>query len=194
MNSPYKGRLVGKTLPGETTNQRYKRFRAEGRCGVCGEPPQGNLSRCRKCSEAMNLTRERKRQSWIQLSKCHRCGSDDVIECHVIGWVSTSKKSVEQRCLKCYLQKSALQYLGTGTRWKELLALYNKQEGKCAYTKLPITIGKDAHIDHKIPHLGKERLTDISNLQYVHYKVNLMKTGLSEEEFVNFCRLVNLNF
>jgi hypothetical protein len=70
---------------------------------------------------------------------------------------------------------------------KFLSELYEKQNGKCYYTNLPINFDDGSasleRIDSKI---GYEE----SNVVWVHKNVNIMKRDLSYEEFYNVCKLV----
>lgn len=70
---------------------------------------------------------------------------------------------------------------------KFLSELYEKQNGLCYYTNLPINFDDGSasleRIDSKIGY--KE-----SNVVWVHKNVNIMKRDLSYEEFYNVCKLV----
>lgn len=68
----------------------------------------------------------------------------------------------------------------------ELFVLQNKQ---CALTGLPLNFGKNktASLDRIDSAIGYVK----NNIQWVHKKINLMKQSLSQEEFINFCRLVS---
>jgi len=92
------------------------------------------------------------------------------------------------------LKKSATRFLGSSSRWQELLELFNNQQGRCVYSGEPIEIGKTASLDHIVPCMGgnnRERITTIENLQWVSLRINYMKRELSEDEFLNLCQKVS---
>jgi hypothetical protein len=65
--------------------------------------------------------------------------------------------------------------------------LYNKQNGFCYYTNLPISFkDKTASLERVDSNIGYEE----SNVVWVHKNVNIMKRDLSYEEFYNVCKLV----
>ena len=75
---------------------------------------------------------------------------------------------------------------------KELWDLYQKQNGKCALTGLPIdfsfrTVSASTASLDRIDSAGSYSL---GNLQWVHKDINLMKMDLPIERFVELCRLV----
>ena len=75
--------------------------------------------------------------------------------------------------------------------------LFQKQDGKCALSKLPIEL-KPTKIG------GIERTASVDridsskgyiegNIQWVHKNINFMKQTSSQAEFIKFCKLVALN-
>jgi hypothetical protein len=65
---------------------------------------------------------------------------------------------------------------------------YEKQNKICILSKLAIHFGIDQtasldRIDSKLPYT-------ISNIQWVHKSINIMKNKLSQQEFVRLCKLV----
>lgn len=77
---------------------------------------------------------------------------------------------------------------------KDLWELFEKQGGLCAYTKLELTLDKHwprgrkqtASIDRIDSKVGYVE----GNVQWIHKDVNLMKMDLSEERFLELCRLI----
>jgi hypothetical protein len=63
----------------------------------------------------------------------------------------------------------------------ELSALFQKQNGLCAFSFLPIGPGI-SHLDHKLPSIKGGSHT-IENLQWLHKQINMMKHDLTTEEF-----------
>lgn len=65
--------------------------------------------------------------------------------------------------------------------------LYVAQNKKCAYTKLPISFEEStASLDRIDSSKGYVK----GNVQWVHKDINRMKMSLSEDRFVELCRLV----
>ena len=70
---------------------------------------------------------------------------------------------------------------------KFLSELYEKQNGNCFYTDLPINFDDgSASLERVNSKIGYEE----SNVVWVHKNVNIMKRDLSYEDFYNVCKLV----
>lgn len=68
-----------------------------------------------------------------------------------------------------------------------LFEVWNKQDGLCVYTGLPLKIGKgEASVDRIDPSKGYVR----GNVQWVVTKVNYMKWDSTEDEFLALCSLI----
>lgn len=78
--------------------------------------------------------------------------------------------------------------------------LYNKlieQNHKCYYTNLDIYISQfnsDKETTASVDRLDSNKGYTKDNIVWCHKKVNIMKMNLTVEEFVEFCRLITLNF
>jgi hypothetical protein len=71
--------------------------------------------------------------------------------------------------------------------------VWEKQDGRCAYTKLPLT--SEAH---QLNTVSLDRIDSSNdyvegNIQLVCVPINRMKLDYSEEQFVNLCSLVTQN-
>lgn len=87
------------------------------------------------------------------------------------------------------MKSTSDKHLGGRHRWRELLAVFVKQKGKCAYTGELLILGDNASLDHKMPKSrGGEDVS--SNLQWVTWNVNDCKRALTHDEFVALCRKV----
>lgn len=98
------------------------------------------------------------------------------------------KKSARLRNLEFNLSKEQLQ---------ELL---EKQNFKCAFTGLNITISdinpRDKSIYWKNTTASVDRIDSnkgytIDNIQFVHKDINYLKKDFTDEEFINYCNLVS---
>jgi CRISPR/Cas system Type II protein with McrA/HNH and RuvC-like nuclease domain len=83
-------------------------------------------------------------------------------------------------------------YTQYNVAWNELEALYNKQNGRCALSGVPITIGENASLDHIIPR-AKGGTNTIDNYQWVHSDVNMMKNAFPVKRFIEWCSLIARN-
>ena len=70
---------------------------------------------------------------------------------------------------------------------KYLFEIWEKQDGKCAYTGKSLSLGKGkASLDRIDPKRGYVQ----NNVQWVLTIVNYMKWDSTEEEFINLCSLI----
>lgn len=78
---------------------------------------------------------------------------------------------------------------------EDMWEIYQKQEGLCALTKLPLTLSKSskrpgtASLDRKDSTQGYT----IDNIWWVHKDVNRMKNAYPIERFIEICKLVTEN-
>lgn len=64
--------------------------------------------------------------------------------------------------------------------------IWEEQEGRCAYTRLPLEHGVDASLDRRDNAYGYVQ----GNVQWVHRDINRMKSDLRENHFISLCQLV----
>lgn len=69
------------------------------------------------------------------------------------------------------------------------MELLEQQKSQCAYTGLPISIGLNAAVDHKLPK-SKGGTNDLQNLHWIHSGVNLMKGNMDHIEFIQFLEVL----
>ena len=98
------------------------------------------------------------------------------------------------KCIECMLKQISSNVFGTSKRWRELVYLWHKQDGCCAYTGIKMKY-TEAELDHIVP-VGRSggrpiRQTDLDNLQWVLRDINRMKYDLSEEKFFNYIGLIS---
>lgn len=79
---------------------------------------------------------------------------------------------------------------------KDAWNIYVKQNGCCALTGMPIGFGRSEHRNENTASL--DRINSLlgyikGNVQWVHKDVNRMKYSMSQEYFVNLCRMVTNN-
>ncbi len=75
---------------------------------------------------------------------------------------------------------------------EEAWALFLKQDGKCAYTGLLLVFEKGKLVKQtaSLDRIDSAGDYVLSNLQWVHKEVNLMKHRLSHSRFLELCKLV----
>lgn len=77
--------------------------------------------------------------------------------------------------------------------WRDLFDLWDKQNGKCAYSGLPLSIETNhpeiVSLDRIDSGLGYTK----DNLQLLAWSVNKMKQEFSEEYFLKMCSLIANN-
>lgn len=74
---------------------------------------------------------------------------------------------------------------------KELMQLIEKQNYKCALSGIDLS-PQVAELDHIVPR-SKGGSDHISNLQWVHRRINRMKGSMSNETFIQTCKLITCN-
>ena len=105
-------------------------------------------------------------------------------------------------------QQISGQYLGSllrrNRKYKEefnltaeyLYELFEKQNGLCAYTKIPL-IFKESVKDKKqtasLDRVDSLKGYIVGNVQWVHKRINTMKWNFTEKEFLELCKLVVKN-
>ena len=99
-------------------------------------------------------------------------------------WFCRIKKTATKKNLEFDLTK---EYLNE---------LYEKQDGKCALTRLPIkisfgnqAIGSTASLDRINPSRGYTK----NNVQFLHVDVNYMKNVFNQDYFIYICNLITEN-
>lgn len=179
-NKPIPGKAWCQECTDKSNNRRRKRRELRRRTGLCTEcqkPANGKGGLCEQCYETYKSLVSRARKERIKNKVCVRCGKSPSI--HLL-----------KNCLVCTLKCLAYDVWEDRKRWKELLDLFDQQNGKCPYLKEPITIGLNASLDHRIPKkLGGTN--ELSNLQWVHKAINTMKWDLTEEQFLFYVQKIH---
>jgi hypothetical protein len=75
----------------------------------------------------------------------------------------------------------------------DIWELFLKQERKCALTGLNLLLpqtSKDTNATASLDRIDSSKGYIKNNIQWVHKDLNTMKMNLSQEQFINYCRLV----
>lgn len=155
----------------------------QGLCGYCGK------NGC-NCKERQRAGATRRRNLRLATGLCKDCNSEQ----YKGGFCSTCWGKHKQYQKKARRKEGAiwLQHKYEhkyNVEWCELKALYDRQEGCCALSGVPITIGVNASLDHIIPK-AKGGTNTIENYQWVHSTTNIMKNAYPIEQFIEWCSLI----
>lgn len=134
--------------------------------GLCRDCPQKAYGKAR-CTDCIKRSKNR-------LKKRGRC-----VSC---GGVKSNNGYI---CHKCVFKNVAYKQLNNRSRWEELKALFEKQNGRCAVTGLEIQLGNNASIDHIIP-TSRGGQNDIENLRWVHITFNRIKNNMTDGEMLSW--------
>ena len=72
--------------------------------------------------------------------------------------------------------------------YRAILALLESQDYLCALSGVRLDV-ETAELDHKIP-VSRGGTNELSNLQWIHKKINRAKGTLTNEEFISVCEMV----
>jgi len=75
----------------------------------------------------------------------------------------------------------------------DLLDLWDKQDGRCAYTKLPLLATANQFNTVSLDRVDSSKGYVVGNIQLVCSAINKMKQEYTEEMFLLFCLLVTQN-
>lgn len=74
-----------------------------------------------------------------------------------------------------------------------LKEVWQKQEGRCAYTKLPLTADANQLTTMSLDRIDSEIDYVVGNVQLVCVAVNRMKSDFPEKDFIGLCNLITQN-
>ena len=155
----------------------------DGRCKSCvnllskkNREKKGEQYRVDNISKA-----KEQRISRLNRGLCRHCSSERL-------------ENSDSYCEKHWFEYVAKAHLGTMKRGSELKLLLEKQNYKCAYTGIVLIPALNASIDHKMPlSLDSEQYQKIENLQWVCLDINTMKRNHTEEDFLEYIKLIYEN-
>jgi len=186
------------------------------KCKICNGQCELGFVNCEVCRIVQRRIQREYRLRLKHKGLCIKCGKNKVNLPHVKCEICITKQSEWQRkkssenlkmnkcadcsmlkigvrfCEDCCLKRTASKRLGDVSRWKDLKVIYDKQHGICPYVGSKLTLGMDAALDHIIP-LSGGGTNDNMNLQWVHRKANEMKWHYTEQDFLNFVKLIYEN-
>ena len=92
-------------------------------------------------------------------------------------------------CLADWFKNVASVHFGTRKLGQSLRELWDSQKGLCVYSGEALIPGFNASLDHKIP-ITRGGHISLENVQWVSKRVNIMKTDMSDGEFIALCDLI----
>ena len=182
-----------------TKKSQYQKKKRNKICTICREKHSGKGVRCDNCCGQESEERRLKSNCGV----CIRCSSKATrgVYCntHYVQRKANLIKRFEQgRCLgcgkprldnskycwECWIKQASRK---TKTTEKFLVSLWDKQNGRCAYSGRVLVPGLTAQLDHKVAK-RKGGSNDFENLQWVDKDVNYAKRALSEQEFLDLVK------
>jgi len=92
-------------------------------------------------------------------------------------------------CVECWFKQKAGANTKSVRNAQALKDLWEKQDGKCAISGLPLTIGLNVSLDHIVPK-SKGGSNKVDNFQWVLTSVNSFKLTNSLEEMFTICKAI----
>jgi hypothetical protein len=112
------------------------------------------------------------------------------IKCNRRG-CNSLKLEHSKLCEKCYLKQKSVQQLGSVHYWSALKELLVNQNYICPYTGNVLVLGLNTSLDHIVSKkLDKDKANDITNVQWVDFQVNMAKSHLTHQQFIDFCKQI----
>jgi len=122
---------------------------------------------------------------------CKKCVIDRSAR-NSISYVPLHERDIISRfknlCTKARLRTKEFNLIDT-----DLLDLWNKQDGRCAYTKLPLLATANQFNTVSLDRVDSSKGYVVGNIQLVCSAINKMKQEYTEEMFLLFCLLVTQN-
>lgn len=173
---------MSKKEPSQTPlaiSQRARRAKqlAKGLCttGGCNNPLSSEVY----CQECLYKRREYGKQQDAKNRANGHCR-------HCPGKLPAPNLSI---CIDCWWKHKSTSIFGTTKYISGLQKLWEKQEGKCAISGLPLTPGLNASLDHIIPKSMGGPNT-IENLQWVLHSINSFKLTHTIDELIEICKAI----
>jgi hypothetical protein len=173
-------------VPADLLGQKFGRWKVLGPDGR-DENGQGRKWLCEcECGLKKSQTTSKLRRG--ETKGCTKCAHNDVKNGYTRTWFWHVEYGAKKRGIEFRLTPEHL---------KELLGF---QEYKCALTGLPISFA-DTAIGHRngettasLDRIDSSKGYVEGNVQWVHKHLNVMKSSLSQDQFVDYCRMVVARF
>lgn len=152
----------------------------------------GCKSECKACSIVSGkLWREKNKERVLSNSRQYYIDNKEKVRTSQLARYTTM--TLEKRFKQLIRNATARKKKQCFVTVEHLIDVWQKQNGLCAYTKLPLS--SEAHRLNTVSldriDSSKDYVAD--NVQLVGVAVNYMKRDLAEEQFVQLCKLVAQN-
>lgn len=147
-------------------------------------------SSCKLCDNKRKKVFEQSKRGKILLSERRRRYKKEKVEKKICVKCSNKAIGSLQICENHYFQSKSYSHFNSKKYWRVLREILIKQEYKCVYTKETLSF-ENMSLDHKISINDNPSLKYcINNVHWVTKKVNRMKHKLSNNDFLNTCKLI----
>ncbi len=116
--------------------------------------------------------------------KCHRKQLREMAGSKHPNWRGSG--CVPQTIYYNVLRNAARRNIPVQLTIEELSELFHRQDARCALSGIPLQMGKTASLDR----VRSDKPYVISNVQWVHKTINMMKASLKQGEFLEICHRV----
>lgn len=101
-------------------------------------------------------------------------------------------KEISQSVFNKIRQKAQDRNIKFEINIKDIYDLYIKQSKRCAISGIKIKFKKNSKDEQtaSLDRIDSSKHYSIENIQWVHKKINTMKWNLSQEEFINYCKII----
>lgn len=140
----------------------------------------GVRSRCKQCDNIASKT----------YYSLHREKRLDYAKSFYINYTQCSLDNRFESILKNAIKRKKLNCFVTV---EDLHDVWQKQNGLCAYTKLPLTSQAHQFNTVSLDRIDSDKDYTADNIQLVCVPINRMKSDMTEDQFINLCRLVAQN-
>jgi 5-methylcytosine-specific restriction endonuclease McrA len=141
----------------------------------CGRPRAAGKSRCAVCLEKQRVANRRAYNARVRSGQCVFC---------------SQRATVGAFCRDHWFKNVGVPHgLGNKKGQAILRELWEEQQGCCAVTGRPMSPGSTASLDHIVPK-SRGGLSEKGNLRWVLLRINQMKWDMTNDEFVQICRVV----
>lgn len=116
-------------------------------CVRCKAPTRHK--HCESCLAKQASNQRQLRADRAANGICSYCGK----AAEVSGNAKFKRPELKQLayCVLCYMKDYADRHMGSRRFGSQLQAIWHKQNGRCAYTDMPLVLGVSASLDHIIP-------------------------------------------
>jgi hypothetical protein len=149
-----------------------------------------NCKTCTKCGVEKLLSEFYTREYGTR-NDCKQCTGKTSAK-NKIGKIPLHEREINSR-LKNLYTKARLRTKSFLISLDDLSDIWRKQDGRCAYTKLPLLATANQFNTVSLDRVDSSKGYVVGNIQLVCAAINKMKQEYSEEMFVLFCLLVTQN-